>query len=232
MRLDKFISLQKITKSRNESRFFIKNKKIFVDNNVIVDPSFLIDPLVNEIKFNGNILKYDEYIYIALNKPKNYVCANKDNFNKSILELIEKKDNKNLHIVGRLDKDTTGLILLTNNGDWTHKLKTPKTNLEKEYYVLLERELTNQMIKDFLSPMKLDGKALKPVKIHQISSFEVNVILVEGKFHQIKRMFHNIGNNVIDLKRIRIGNLKLDDLKIKEKEYVKIDGNIINSLLK
>ncbi|MGL5308430.1 MAG: pseudouridine synthase, partial [Metamycoplasmataceae bacterium] len=163
IRLDKFMSSQNFG-SRNHVKKLIKTKIIAIDGQIVSDNSIKIDPLINKITFKNKIIEYKKFIYIVLNKPKNYVCANKDNLNKTIFDLINKYENLNLHIVGRLDKDTTGMVLLTNNGEWTHKLKAPNSNIEKEYNVILKNELNDEMIEKIQSHIILDNKILKPIK--------------------------------------------------------------------
>lgn len=226
MRLEKLLSSQGIG-SRNIVKQYIKYQNVLVNNKIIIDPGYKVDTLLDDIIFNGEKIIYKEFLYIALNKPKGYVCATKDNLNPPVLELIDENLRKNLHIVGRLDKDTTGLVLLTNDGKWSHDLKAPKKCIEKEYHVTLKETLTDAMIISLLSPMKLDDKLLKPVKIKKISSNEASIILIEGKHHQIKRMFNIVGNEVIELNRIRIGKLKLSDLNLREGNFKEIDNKEI-----
>ncbi len=213
IRLEKFISSQNFG-TRSEVKKIIKSGGIFVDNKIQKDGSIKIDPLINRVSINNILIEYHEFIYIALNKPKNYVCATKDNVNLTVIDLIDKYKNMKLHIVGRLDKDTTGLVLLTNNGNWSHKLKSPNSNTNKEYEVTLKKPLDDLMIKKLKSQLILDKKVLKPIMIIKIKLNHCNVILTEGKFHQVKRMFKLVGNEVIELNRISIGEYKLKDFNI------------------
>ncbi|MGL6125181.1 MAG: pseudouridine synthase [Metamycoplasmataceae bacterium] len=224
IRLEKFMSSQNFG-SRNQVKKIIKSKRVSVDGEIIIDYSFKIDPSSNQVKLDNKVIDYKKFIYIMLNKPKGYVCATKDNFNKTVIELVDKHNNLNLHIVGRLDKDTTGLVILTNNGEWSHKLKSPKSNTEKEYHVTLKDKLSNEMVKKIQSEIILDNKVIKPIKFNQITDNECRVILTEGKYHQIKRMFNFIGNEVIELNRIRIGTFKLDNFNIGLGEWKEIDIN-------
>lgn len=224
IRLEKFISSQNFG-SRNCVRKSIKSKKVSVNGKITIDYSLKIDPLIDKVKFDNKIIEYKKFIYIALNKPKSYICATKDYLNKTVIELIDGYQDFNLQIVGRLDKDTTGLVLLTNDGDWSHKLKAPKSNTQKEYEVTLKNKLTKMMIEKIQSEFILDNKTLKPIIFIKKSDNKCNIILTEGKYHQIKRMFHLIGNEVIELNRIRIGEFKLEDFKIKIGEWKEIDIN-------
>ncbi len=224
IRLEKIISSQN-NWSRKQTKKSIQLGNILVDNKIERDPSLKIDPLISKIIFDGKVVVYKEFVYIALNKPKNYLCATKDNFQSTILELIDEYSHLNLHIVGRLDKDTTGLVLLTNDGIWSHKLKSPKINVEKEYEVTLKNNLTELAIKKLQGKIILDNKILKPIKIIPKQPNTCNVILTEGKYHQIKRMFHMVDNEVIELNRIRIGKLELKDLNIAIGEWKEINNN-------
>ncbi|MGL5617746.1 MAG: pseudouridine synthase [Metamycoplasmataceae bacterium] len=229
IRLEKFISSQNFG-SRNQVKKMIKAKRIKVDYKIVDDYSFKIDPHINKVLIDNKIIDYKDFIYIVLNKPKGYVCANKDKLNKTVFDLINKYENTNLHIVGRLDKDTTGLVLLTNDGDWSHKLKSPKSNTEKEYNVLLMNKLTNEMVVKIQSNIILGNKILKPIRFLKTSDNSCNVILTEGKYHQIKRMFHFVGNEVLELNRSRIGKFRLEDLKIKIGAWKEININDYNEI--
>ena len=178
----------------------------------------------DKIEFLNKEIKIDQKIYIVLNKPGGFICSNSNHDGISILNLIDENYIKGIHIVGRLDKDTTGIVLITNDGDFTHQIKNPKYKIEKEYEVTLEKEFTQDMYKIiFEQEIKLDGKKLKPFVITNINKNTLNITLIEGKYHQIKRIFSIVKNPVIKLKRIRIGNMNLNKLNIKEGEYIKIN---------
>lgn len=221
IRLDKFLSSQNIGTRRAITKQ-LRLKKVVVNNEIIQQGSFKIDPKLDKVLFNNNVIKYSHFIYIAMNKPKNYICANKDKTKQTIIDLIKEPFAKSLHIVGRLDIDTTGLVLLTNDGGWTHSLKSPNSNIEKEYEVILRNDITQVMLTNLKSDIFLDNKLLKKVKIEKIHKNKCHIILTEGKYHQIKRMFHYVGNEVIKLKRIRIGEFYLKNLNIKEGEWTRI----------
>ncbi|MDK2819845.1 MAG: rRNA pseudouridine synthase [Mycoplasmataceae bacterium] len=221
IRLDKFLSSQNIG-TRSTITKQLKLKKVVVNNQIIQQGSFKIDPELDRVLFDNNIINYCNFIYIAMNKPQNYICANKDKSKQTIIDLIKEPFANSLHIVGRLDIDTTGLVLLTNNGSWTHSLKSPNANIEKEYEVTLKDDITDEMLIKLKSDIFLDNKLLKKVRIEKIYKNTCNIILTEGKYHQIKRMFHYVNNEVIKLKRIRIGIFNLENLNIKEGEWTKI----------
>ncbi|TCG11363.1 pseudouridine synthase [Mycoplasma marinum] len=219
IRLDKFLTQEGIG-SRSQVKTYIKSKRVFINGIPQKDPKFKVDISTDKVEFNHKEVKYQEFIYIALNKPKGYVCANKDNVSSTVFDLIPGYEHRNLFVVGRLDKDTTGLVLITDDGQWAHKLKSPKSNTDKEYFVTLREELTENQLKAFQKPMTLDDKKLKPGKIKKLDKYTCNVILSEGKFHQVKCMFHKINNNVIELHRTRIKDMELINFKIKQGEFV------------
>ncbi|UVD81729.1 pseudouridine synthase [Mycoplasma iguanae] len=164
-----------------------------------------------------------EFIYLALNKPKGYVSALKDNLNPTILELVQ-EPTQNLHIVGRLDKDTTGLILLTNDGSFTHRITHPKKHVAKNYEVTLLKPFSEKD-KEFLEkPFAIDyGKTpIKGGKVNILNEYKIHLAIQEGKYHQVKKMIFNIDNEVVALHRIAIGKLKLSDLKLEIGQYKKI----------
>ncbi len=224
MRLDKFIA-NNTSFSRKESNKIIRKEQVLVNNKIIIDAAYQIDAQNDIIKINNLVISHKEFIYLVLNKPKDYICSSSNKEGESVLNLIEQNNWKNLHIVGRLDKDTKGLILITNDGQFTHKIKSNKYHVEKEYEVVLEKEFTNIMFQELEKDIFLDGKKLKPFQILNINKNKLNIILIEGKYHQIKRIFKIVKNPVIELKRIRIGKIRLQDLNLNEGEYKEIDPN-------
>ncbi|MGL4183657.1 MAG: pseudouridine synthase [Metamycoplasmataceae bacterium] len=224
LRLETFLSLNTIL-TRSQAREKIRQKKVMVNKNIITNPAFKVNDSDNVFLSNEIINKAKNY-YFAFNKPKGFICANKDNLHQTILSFFPNEIKDKLQIVGRLDKDTTGLVFLTSDGEWNHKLKSPKKNIEKEYLVLVEKQIDDMMIKKLNEPIFLDGKKIKEFKFKLHSNKKLSLTITEGKYHQIKRMIKIIGNNVVDLKRIRISNIYLSKLKINEGEYIEIDPNI------
>lgn len=169
-------------------------------------------------------MKEIKNVYIALNKPKGYVCALKDNLHPTVMELIN-EDIKNLHIVGRLDIDTTGLLIITNDGKYTHNATHPKKHVSKTYQVTLKKPITSENVKTIEDGMFIDhGETkLKPGKVEVVSDNIVNLTISEGKFHQVKKMFFALDNEVVNLHRISFDKYSLADLKIKIGEYKIID---------
>lgn len=222
MRIDKVIS-NNTNLSRKETSKLIRKGNVKVNQEVIKDPAFKINLKNDVILIKDKPLVFEQYYYILLNKPKDFVCSNVNKDGRSVFELINEPNIKNLHIVGRLDKDTTGLVLITNDGDLTHKIKSSKYHVEKEYEVELSKEFSQDMNEELKKDIYLDGKKIKPFKILNVNLNKLNIILIEGKYHHIKRIFSIIKNPVISLKRVRIANLILNKYNLKEGDYVFIN---------
>lgn len=160
-------------------------------------------------------------VFIILNKPKGYVCALKDNLSPTVMDLIN-EDIKGLHIVGRLDKDTTGLLVLTNDGTYTHNATHPKKHVSKTYLVTLRDEVKEEYKTEIEKGMYIDhGETLlKPGKVNILDKNKLELTIVEGKFHQVKKMFFALGNEVIDLHRISFDKFSLNDLQIPLGKYI------------
>jgi len=230
LRLDKFLADCGIG-SRSEIKKIIKNGYIDVFGKEKVRPETQIDENCDKIFAYGNQLVYKKYVYLMLNKPGGYVSAVWDARHPYVLELVPEEY---LHYepfpVGRLDIDTEGLLILTNDGDLSHRLLSPKSHVPKTYYAKVEGVVTQDDCIKFKEGILLDdGYFTKPAELKIIKSGEISeieVIVVEGKFHQIKRMFEAVGKKVIYLKRISMNGLKLDEKlelgevkEISEKEF-------------
>lgn len=165
-------------------------------------------------------MKIEKYTYIIMNKPKGYVCALKDNLHPTVNSLIKEKI-KGLHIVGRLDKDTTGLLVLTNDGQYTHNATHPKKHVKKTYRVTLALPIKQEDIAQIENGMSIDhGETkLKPGQVEVISDKVINLTISEGKFHQVKKMFFALNNEVVELQRISFDKFNLSDFSINEGEY-------------
>ena len=229
MRIDKFLANNTIY-SRKQIHDFIRKNRISVNNIIIKDISLKIDGNNDIVKIDDNKIIGIDNIYIVLNKPKGYVCSN--SFNEkypSILELLPIEfDKYKLHIIGRLDVDTTGLILITNDGKFTHWIKSPKSNIEKRYFVTLDKTINDFEIKKLLNKqIVINSKKIKPFKILNYKDNCVYISLTEGKFHEIKVIFSYINYKVIDLKRIEIGNLNINNINLQEGEYMIIDKTMV-----
>lgn len=213
MRLDKYLTKTGLG-TKKEVKNLIKKKLIFVDDKLVTNDSFNVKEQDNVYYLNNNKLEklvYEEYIYLMLNKPKGYVCATKDNIHKSVLELIKGFDERTLHIVGRLDVDTEGLLLITDDGDFTHKVTSPKSDISKTYYVEYSGVLNNDATKMVSEGILLDdGEVTRPGNLEIIEEGKSFITITEGKYHQVKRMFAGMNTKVTYLKRVKINNLELD----------------------
>ena len=225
MRLDKYLSIFKIG-TRSEIHKIIKNKKIKVNDEVITKPDYQVNEENDQVKYNEQILIYEKNIYLMFNKPSGYLTANSDNYQKTIMEFFP-KEYQDLIIIGRLDKDTEGLLLLTNDGDFAHQITSPKKHIEKEYYVEFIGTLPDNIEEIFKKGVIIEKNYLTlPSKIKILSNNSSLLTISEGKFHQVKQMFQAVGTKVTYLKRIRIGNLQLDS-NLKLGEYKKIKKETI-----
>ncbi|SFM09530.1 ribosomal small subunit pseudouridine synthase A [Gracilibacillus orientalis] len=217
--------------SRKDVKAIVKKKRITVNNQIIRKADIHIDPSQDQIKCDGKIIEYKEYIYLMLHKPAEYLSATEDQKQKTVLDLIKKQDKVlEPFPVGRLDKDTEGLLLLTNDGQLAHELLSPKKHVDKTYIAKLARDITEQEINQFAEGVLLeDGYLTKPAKLRAIEDKMVEITITEGKFHQIKRMFEAVNNNVLYLKRLSMGSLYLDE-KLKMGEYRELTKEELDQL--
>lgn len=225
MRLDKFISTTTIL-SRAEAKKRIK-KGILINDVLVKSSDYKVDEFNDQVIIDGVRLVYQKFIYIMMNKPKDTVSATEDAIEKTVVDILNEEDRiQKVFPVGRLDKDTEGLMLLTNDGDLAHRLISPKKNVEKKYYVEVNGELKNEHLEVVKKGVILeDGYRCKPARLEILDSSEssskANIYITEGKFHQVKRMMKSLGVTVTYLKRLSIGNLSLDkNLKLGEYRYL------------
>ena len=235
MRLDKFISTT-TTLSRAEAKKIIK-KGILINDILIKSPDYKVDEFNDQVIVNGNRLVYQKYVYIMMNKPKDTFSATEDAIERTVVDILRDEDRiHKVFPVGRLDKDTEGLMLLTNDGELAHKLISPKKDVEKKYYVEVSGELKNEHLEIVKEGVTLeDGYKCKPARLEILDTSEgnskANIFITEGKFHQVKRMMKSLGTTVTYLKRLSIGSLKLDEnLKLGEYRYLTDDE--LNKLTK
>lgn len=222
-RLDKIISNLGYG-SRKEIKALVKKGLVKVDGEIVKDNGLLIDPEKSVININGEDLFYREYIYLMMNKPDGVISATYDNREETVIDLLEVEHQVfNPFPVGRLDKDTVGLLLLTNDGELNHRLISPKWHVDKVYYAKIDKAVDEKDIEAFKNGITLDdGYKCKEGKLEIISSSnegsEVMVTIQEGKYHQVKRMFEALGKTVVYLKRTEFGGLPLDQ-DLEEGEY-------------
>ena len=172
-----------------------------------------VDENSAQVCVNGEKIRYRRHLYLMLNKPQGVVCSTKDGESKTVLEIIPEKYRRNgMFPAGRLDKDTEGFVLLTDDGELAHKMLSPKSHVPKTYFARLEKPWEESYVKAFAEGMTIDGneKCLPAEFEGGKNPFECTLVLHEGKFHQVKRMFRALGNNVVYLRRTSIGSLALD----------------------
>lgn len=213
-RLDKILVSQGIG-SRKEVQKLIKCGSVCVDGVTVKKIDFKTDAENSTITVCGQALNYSKNIYIMLNKPSGVVSATNDNHDKTVIDILpEEYRRKGLFPAGRLDKDTEGLLIITDDGDFAHKMLSPKNHVEKKYVAVLDKEITQETIEKFENGIVFaDGTKCLPAKLEILpdSSNKKGIVTIcEGKFHQVKKMFICCGLKVVHLKRISIGNLYLD----------------------
>lgn len=175
-------------------------------------PEDKIEPGSDVVLLSGREIKYKKHIYIMLNKPAGIVTATRDSLSKTVLELIPPDLRRSgLFPAGRLDRDTVGFVLITDDGDLAHRILSPKSHVEKRYFVRLQDDISPETASVFAGGMELSGERLLPVELEVLSLRECIITLKEGKYHQIKRMFEAVGNKVVYLKRITIAGISLDE---------------------
>lgn len=211
MRLDKYLADMSLG-TRSEVKKMIVKGRVKVNNTVIKNSNYKIGD-EDKVYFDDELVEYVEYEYYILNKPKGYLCTSYDKKDPIIMDLIQAK-RKDLVPVGRLDKDSEGLILITNDGILNHNLLSPNKHVNKKYYVELDKDIPYDAGEVFSKPMDLGDFISKPAKYEKITNRSAFLTIAEGKFHQVKRMFEKIGTNVIYLKRVEFKNLKLDGLEV------------------
>lgn len=215
MRLDKYIC-KTLGLSRTEAKKIIK-KGILVENKLIRDVSIKIDESKDKVYVEGKLLTYNKYVYFMMNKPQNVISATEDNLSRTVIDLLKIEDKiLSPFPVGRLDKDTEGLIFLTNDGELAHLLLSPKKNIDKKYYVEVDNSISEKNVIEFYNGIRLeDGYLCKSAQLEIIETTEsfskAFITISEGKFHQIKRMMQAINCKVTYLKRLSIGSLILDN---------------------
>ena len=229
IRLDKYLADMGIG-TRSNVKSEIKKGKITVNGAVCKDANVKIDSDNDEICFDGKQIVYEQYEHFMLNKPAGIISAASDNKEKTVVDLITDKKKKDLFPIGRLDKDTEGLILISNDGELSHNLLSPKKHVDKTYYVELDKVLSDENANKVCQGVFIekDVKTL-PAQIERISNDKVYLTIHEGKFHQVKKMFHAVGCEVTYLKRMSMGSLKLDE-SLKPGEYRALTSDEIKAL--
>ena len=215
MRLDKLLANMGYG-TRKEVKQLLKQKGVTVDGEDVKDSSMHVNPDSQEVSVFGERVQYTEFLYLMMNKPPGVISATEDNFDRTVIDLLDPlAQHFKPFPVGRLDKDTEGLLLITNDGQLAHNLLSPKKHVPKTYYAKIDGEVTQSDIEAFQRGVELDdGYVTKPGELIILSSgakSEIELTIQEGKFHQVKRMFESVGKKVTYLKRLSMGSLKLDE---------------------
>ena len=231
IRLDKFLSDAQFG-TRSQVKQLLKKGLITVNGEISKKPELRIDPAGDRVCFDGQEISLEKEVYYMLNKPAGVVSATQDNHERTVLDLFAQADRRpDLFPVGRLDKDTTGLLLITNDGPLSHRLLSPRRHVDKTYFIRVEGTITEETAEAFEKGLDIgDEKPALPAMLKQLSVNEALVTIHEGRFHQIKRMFHAAGCEVVCLKRLSMGSLVLDE-QLPEGSYRKLTQKEI-SLLK
>lgn len=212
MRLDKFISSQ-LNISRKDARAAILRGRAAVDGTTVRTADFKINENADSVTFDGQALSYKKHIYIIMNKPRGVLSASDDKRQPTVIDIIPENLRRNgLFPVGRLDKDTTGLLIITDDGDFAHRVLSPKREIFKTYIAVLDGEITPDMPEKFLNGIVLaDGTKCRKAFLRRVDKNTAEIKICEGKFHQIKRMFGTVGLGVNALERTAVGNFLLPE---------------------
>lgn len=211
MRLDKFLTVMNVG-SRSQVKELLKKGRITVNGQIVKTADLKIDENTDEICFDGNKLFFQEFEYFMLNKPQGVVSATKDNFDQTVLDLLKGHIQKDSFPVGRLDKDTEGLLLITNDGELAHLLLSPKRHVDKTYYVKAKELISKVDCEKLEQGVNIgEEERTMPAKVEILSDKEILLTIHEGKFHQVKRMLNAVENEVVFLKRMTFGSLRLDE---------------------
>lgn len=217
IRLDKYLADMGCG-TRQEVKKFIRSGQVSVDDIVVKKPETKVEQTVQEVFLNGEKVGYESFEYYMLNKPAGVISATEDQGCQTVVDLIKDKKRKDLFPVGRLDKDTEGLLLITNDGALAHRLLSPKKHVDKCYFARICGKVTEEDVRSFEKGVNIGSQEqpeiTMPGKLEIITSDDISKIrltIQEGKFHQVKRMFQAVGKEVIYLKRLRMGTLILDE---------------------
>lgn len=217
IRLDKYLADMGCG-TRQEVKKLIRSGQVSVDGAVVKKPETKVEQTVQEVCLNGEKIGYESFEYYMLNKPAGVISATEDRSCQTVVDLIKEKKRKDLFPVGRLDKDTEGLLLITNDGALAHRLLSPKKHVDKCYFARVSGKVTEDDVRSFENGVNIGSpeqpEITMPAKLEIITSDEISQIrltIQEGKFHQVKRMFQAVGKEVIYLKRLRMGTLVLDE---------------------
>ena len=233
IRIDRFLCHMGIG-SRSEIKKFLKTCRVKLNGKFEKSPNTQVDIDKDEILFDDEIVIYKEFTYLMLNKPKDYISATFDPKLPTVLELLEfPYSNMELFPVGRLDIDTTGFLILTNDGKFSYNVTNPKKKVNKKYLVTLRDDISSNQIESLENGIYFEKEdfTTENAKVEEISKRKIYLTISEGKFHQVKRMLEYVGNEVVELKRVSIGNLSLDE-KLELGEYREITNTELEEIFK
>ena len=226
LRLDKFLADCGFG-TRKEVKELLRKKQVYVNDRLVVQPDYKVNPETDKVTAQGKPAGYEQYAYYMMNKPQGVVSATKDEKEKTVIQLIKEQKRRDLFPVGRLDKDTEGLLLITNDGKLANNLLAPGKHVEKTYYAEIDGKVTEREIRMFFSGLDIgDEKKTAPAELKILTSGErskVEICITEGRYHQIKRMFEAVGMQVLYLKRLTMGALSLDP-ELNPGNYRKLTG--------
>ena len=211
-RLDRFLAEQLQNISRKGAKELVRRGEVTVNGVKAASAEQKIDPAGDVIAVSGRAVKYRRFLYIMLNKPAGVVCATRDGLSQTVLELLpEELRRRGLFPAGRLDRDTVGFVLITDDGELAHRVLSPKSHVPKKYFVRLRDPVTSDIPEKFSAGIIIDGpETCLPAELEILSGRECLLTLHEGKYHQVKRMFAALGNEVVYLKRTEIAGIPLD----------------------
>ena len=232
IRLDRFLAEMK-QGTRSQVKEMIRKGRVLVDGTVCRESDRKIFPDETRVTLDGQPVGWADTEYYMLNKPSGVVSATEDKNDSTVLDLIDEKQRKDLFPVGRLDKDTEGLLLITNDGELAHQLLSPKKHVDKVYFARIDGKVTEEDVRRFAEGLEIgEEKPTLPAHLEILKSEEISEIRLtirEGKFHQVKRMFHAVGKEVIYLKRLQMGSLVLDP-RLALGEYRELTGQELEAL--
>ena len=212
LRLDKYLT-EMGCGTRSQVKKEILKGSVSVNGEIAKKAERKVDTEKDEIIFKGEKIFYAGYEYFMLNKPQGYVCSTDDPDHPTVLYFLDEPVAYKLHAAGRLDIDTTGLVLMTDDGQWSHRITSPRHHCEKTYLVTLESPVADDTAEQFARGVQLHNEKdlTKPAVLEVITPTQVRLTISEGRYHQVKRMFAAVGNHVVELHRERIGDIRLDD---------------------
>lgn len=229
MRIDKYIS-NNTSLSRKQTKQALKAGDVLVNDVMVTDPKYVVQES-DRVRLSGMVIVPSGPRYFMLNKPPGYVCANRDSQHPTVMSLLLEDEPENMHVAGRLDVDTTGLVLITDDGQWSHRITAPKHKLNKHYRVWLDQPMDESVETVFREGILLKNelKRTRPAELIRRSETEADLTIREGKYHQVKRMFAAVGNHVQQLHRYRIGDIVLDPT-LQPGDYRPLNATEINSV--